>query len=64
MDAKQMIASGGKLVGRVGLQSRPVIEFGGKLYEQAINFDDGNSHSEMYEVSEQRATELRAMLGG
>lgn len=62
MTFREMIDAGGKVIGRVGLQSRPVVEFEGRLFEKAIHFDDGYDHEEMYERVGTDADELRASL--
>jgi len=62
MNADQLLLAGGRLLGHVGVQQRPVIELNGQLYEKAIEMDDGLDHSEMYEVPEDRAAFLRRLL--
>jgi len=57
-----MVDAGGKIVFRVGVQNRPVIEYNGKLYEKAIQFDDGYDHSEMYAVPPERAIKIRGLI--
>jgi len=37
-----------KLLRRVGVQRRPVYQIDDKIYEQAIYFDDGYTHSHFY----------------
>lgn len=58
----EMINAGGKVIGSVGLQSRPVVEFERRIFEKAIHFDDGYTHEEMYERVGTDADELRALL--
>jgi hypothetical protein len=53
MDCNEMLKAGGRLVCKVGLQRRMVIEYQGKYYQQPIYFEDGYSHSEMYEIHNQ-----------
>lgn len=52
----------GKWLGEVGVQKRPVYEIDGDIYEKAINFDDGQDHSDYYKVDESRAQFLRQIL--
>ena len=52
----------GKFLGKVSVQSRPVYEIDGEVYEKAIHFDDGQDHGHYYRVSQERAVELRKLL--
>lgn len=52
----------GKWLGEVGIQSRPVYEIDGQVYEKAIHFDDGEDHNHYYQVSPERAEQLRNIL--
>ena len=52
----------GKFLGYVGVQSRPVYEIDGEVYEKAIHFDDGENHNYYYQVSPEQAVELRKLL--
>lgn len=51
-------AGRGKCLGTIGVQGRSVYQIDGRIYEKAINFDDGQDHNHYYQVSLERAEEL------